>query len=129
MHNNSNEKKECCCRGYSFRVEGFILPCLLLILKEDSLHGYQIISKLSELDFLDNVPDPGVVYRHLRMLEDDGLVVSRLEQGDGGPPRKVYSLTDDGETHLESWAAIIKSKRNSLDSLARAIEKYYKHDK
>jgi DNA-binding PadR family transcriptional regulator len=38
----------------------------------------------------------GSIYPALAKLEDDGLVVSRTEQQDGKPAKKVYSITDAG---------------------------------
>jgi poly-beta-hydroxybutyrate-responsive repressor len=106
-------------------MEGFIVPCLLLLIKEEPSHGYQLIEKLSKLPFLEAVPDPGPVYRYLRCLEEDGVVKSHLESGAGGPPRKVYSLTQEGENHLEGWAAVIRAKKGSLEGLLASIEKHY----
>ena len=38
----------------------------------------------------------GSIYPALARLEDDGLVVSRTEQQDGKPAKKVYSITEAG---------------------------------
>jgi DNA-binding PadR family transcriptional regulator len=38
----------------------------------------------------------GSIYPALAKLEDDGLVVSRTEQQDGKPAKKVYSITEAG---------------------------------
>jgi PadR family transcriptional regulator AphA len=40
----------------------------------------------------------GSIYPALARLEDDGLVVSRTEQQDGKPAKKVYSITEAGRT-------------------------------
>ena len=40
----------------------------------------------------------GSIYPALAKLEDDGLVVSRTEQQDGKPAKKVYSITEAGRT-------------------------------
>jgi len=72
--------------------------------------------------FLKPVPDPGVVYRHLRRLEEEGMVESRLEQGSGGPARKVYTLTVDGQNYFESWISSLKSRRQSIDQLLSAAK-------
>ena len=64
----------------------------------------------------------GVVYRHLRCLEEDGVVESRLEPGVGGPARKVYSLTEEGEAYLQGWVPVVRSRKNLLDGFLKAIE-------
>ena len=40
----------------------------------------------------------GSIYPALAKLEDEGLVVSRTQQQDGKPAKKVYSITDAGRT-------------------------------
>ncbi|HTN60330.1 MAG TPA: PadR family transcriptional regulator [Devosia sp.] len=38
----------------------------------------------------------GSIYPALARLEDDGLVISRIEQQDGKPSKKIYSITEAG---------------------------------
>ncbi|NPV26074.1 MAG: PadR family transcriptional regulator [Firmicutes bacterium] len=121
-------QNKCGCHDLSPRIEGFIVPCLLLILKEQSIHGYELIEKLETLPFLDVVPDPGVVYRHLRRLEEEGMVESRLEPGSGGPARKVYSLTPEGEGFLKVWESAIRKRKTSLEGFLAAFEKAFPSD-
>lgn len=105
----------CECMDYGPRIEGLIIPCLLTLLKEKPAHGYELIENLSKLNFLKNLPDPGVIYRHLRRLEEEGFVESRLEPGSGGPARKVYSITPEGEGFILSCEAGIRSIKTSLE--------------
>ncbi len=53
------------------------------------MHGYQIITELSERSGGDWRPSAGSVYPTLQQLTDEGLV--RDEERDG---RRVYELTD-----------------------------------
>lgn len=112
--------RQCGCLENGPRIEGFLIPCLLLLLKAKSAHGYELMENLGHLDFFKAAPDPGVVYRHLRRLEDEGFVASQLEPGSGGPARKVYSLTSEGENYLLSWAASLRVLRASLDGFLTA---------
>ena len=57
-------------------------------------HGYAIMSSLKEQ--LGAKVTGGVIYPMLRSLEDDRLLRSHWEPGDGGPGRKEYELTDEG---------------------------------
>jgi DNA-binding PadR family transcriptional regulator len=44
------------------------------------------------------------IYRALEHLERDGLVKPvRLEVGDAGPARTVYSITQEGRQEVERW--------------------------
>ncbi len=123
--NDNTAEKSCGC-DCNLKLEGFIIPCLLLLLfKEGPSHGYHLIEKLSKLPFFEVVPDPAVVYRHLRSLENNGMIKSKLVEGSKGPARKVYSLTEEGETYLGDWIPVIKSKRDALEHFLNAIQKCY----
>jgi poly-beta-hydroxybutyrate-responsive repressor len=115
----------CRCHHHGPRIEGFVVPCLLLLLKQGPSHGYEIMEKLGGLPFMDAAPDPGVVYRHLRRLEEEGKVESRLEPGSGGPARKVYSLTGEGENYLAMWAANIRRRKTALEKFLAAFEAHF----
>jgi PadR family transcriptional regulator AphA len=47
----------------------------------------------------------GSIYPALAKLEDEGLVVSRTEQQDGKPAKKVYSITEAGRAAFASQLA------------------------
>lgn len=112
----------CGCHEHGPKIEGFVIPCLLLVLREKQAHGYELIEKLGNLSFLETLPDPGVIYRHLRRLEEGGMVESRLEAGGGGPARKVYSLTPEGDSFLMAWAASIRKRKASLEGFLEAFD-------
>src|SRR5438105_15023419 len=57
------------------RVERFVEPSLLLLLREGPLHGYELLDRIPELG-LEGRLDVGNLYRLLRALEDEGLVRS-----------------------------------------------------
>ena len=119
------ESENCNCGSSSLKVEGFIVPCILFLLKEKPAHGYEIMEKLGSLAFLDSIPDPSVVYRHLRNLEEEGKVESELVPGIGGPARKVYSMTPDGEDYLKMWILKIKRRKTSLENFLKVYEETY----
>ena len=119
------ESDNCNCAGAGLKVEGFIVPCILFLLREKPAHGYEIMEKLGTLAFLDSIPDPSVVYRHLRNLEEEGKVESELVPGSGGPARKVYSMTPDGEDYLKMWILKIKRRKKSLENFLKAYEDAY----
>jgi poly-beta-hydroxybutyrate-responsive repressor len=115
----------CGCFEHQPRLEGFIVPCLLLLLKKKSAHGYELAEKLGSLSFLEAVPDPGVIYRHLRRLEEEGMVASCLDPGSGGPARKVYSLTSEGESYLKAWAVQIHRRKESLEGFLKEFDRVF----
>ncbi len=126
---DSNEKEchgriVCSCEEYGPRLEGLIIPSLLMLLREKPSHGYEIMEKLNDLDFLMTLPDPGSVYRHLRRMEEEGLVKSRLETGGSGPARKVYSLTAEGDEYLLSCNASLKNIKKSIENFLTAAKNF-----
>jgi len=87
----------------SGKSERYIQPCLLMALMEGPSHGYELLSRLASYGFMRDEPPPGMIYRHLRQMEEEGLTVSTWEAQGEGPARRIYSLTDDGREALEFW--------------------------
>ena len=110
-----NHQQGCGCEC-NLKLEGFLIPCLLYLLAEEGpAHGYHLIEKLSKLPFLETVPDPAIVYRYLRTLENDAMIAANLEEGTRGPARKVFTLTPAGQAYLRDWIPVIKAKKDSLE--------------
>lgn len=45
----------------------------------------------------------GQLYPTLARLEEEGAIEGRVEQGERGPARKVYRITERGRGELEAW--------------------------
>ncbi len=103
----------CCCGERDPAIRGYLIPCLLSVLGDAPSHGYQLAETLRERRYLVVTPDPGVIYRHLRRMEQEGLVTSGFEPG-AGPARKVYTITEEGRACLEAWIGGLKQLRESL---------------
>jgi DNA-binding PadR family transcriptional regulator len=69
---------------------------VLTLLAEAPMHGYQIITELSERSGGVWRPSPGSVYPTLQQLQDEGLVSVEEQEG-----RRTFSLTDAGRTEVE----------------------------
>jgi DNA-binding PadR family transcriptional regulator len=92
-------------------------PALLAALVRSEGHGYDLVHAVEEMTDGEVVPDIGGLYRILRRLESDGFVVSRWEEGDSGPQRRSYSITNDGRLLLEHWIGHLEERRHALDVL------------
>jgi len=103
------------------RVERFGEPALLQLLSEGPTHGYELLEKLSPLLGEERV-DVGNVYRALRGLEEEGLVVSEWQAGLPGPAKRTYTLTDDGRAVLGKWRESLLELRDSLTSFLSQSE-------
>ena len=86
--------------------KNFIRPCLLLLLSEQSSHGYDLLERLGGLGL--KAIDPGGLYRALRAMEQEGLVVSQWEPSELGPSRRTYRTTDEGREWLHAWAGTLR---------------------
>ena len=91
----------------------FLRPCLLLLLREQPAHGYDLLERLRPLGFVRE--DPGGLYRALRALEREGLVHSAWEPSSAGPDRRIYELTRAGMEALHTRAKELAAAREALD--------------
>ena len=82
--------------------KNFLRPCLLLLLREQPAHGYDLLERLRPLGF--GRDDPGRLYRTLRALEAENLVLSAWEPSESGPDRRTYTLTRPGMEALHASA-------------------------
>ena len=107
------------------RIYRFVEPCLLLLLHQGPAHGYQLMERLREFGF-DDVPiDSSVVYRALRTMEGEDLVVSSWDTSSTtGPPRRVYQLTETGDSVLTSWVDDLQETVGLLRSFLNTYEQH-----
>jgi len=89
------------------RVERFVEPSLLLLLRERPLNGYELIERLPEVAGEGRV-DVGNLYRLLRALEAESLVSSEWSAELPGPAKRTYELTDEGRRLLDHWAEALR---------------------
>ena len=111
------------------RVMSFIQPCLLLMLHRGKAHGYNLLSGLEEFGFVGGQLDPSLVYRALRDMEDSGLVTSEWDADSLGPQRRVYCITQVGESNLVEWISDLRRTRQEIETLIAAYEQVEQHNK
>jgi len=118
---DSNLKGSACPR----RIARFLEPCLLLLLRGDASHGYNLLEGLREFGFAPGALDPSIVYRMLREMEEAGWVLSEWDTAGSGPPRRVYHVTPNGEEYLAAWINDLRCTRDELDKF---IETYTRQE-
>ena len=107
------------------RIDGFIEPALLLLLRTDPTHGYGLLEGLQGLGFQDYPMDSSAVYRALRQLEEMGMVSSTWDTGISfGPPRRVYEMTPEGREYLEHWVADLRATEGVLRAFLEAYDRH-----
>jgi PadR family transcriptional regulator PadR len=92
---------------------------VLLLLKEASAHGYDLIERLVSFGI---GRDPGGLYRMVRALEGEGLVRSRWQIAASGRDRRMYELTDAGEASLHAWVTTLGESRRLLERFAHRYD-------
>jgi len=106
------------------RMRGFVQPWLLLLLKQKPSHGYELMERLGADEQAPDV-DPGLLYRTLRQLEEDGLVRSTWDTEGAGPARRLYELTPEGVEHLHAWAIEVRRNRQQLDRFLAEYQRLF----
>lgn len=119
MCDHGKKKHPCECQGA--RVERFIQPCMLLLLYEKPAHGYELMESLKDFGFKDGA-DPGLVYRNLRKMEEEGWVESEWETEGAGPAKRLYKVTSEGIDLIHSWSLHI---RDNIERLRYFLERYH----
>jgi len=103
------------------RVERFVEPSILLLLRERPLHGYELIERLPELAGEGRI-DVGNLYRLLRALEAEGLVSSEWSAELPGPAKRTYELTQEGRRLLDRWADALREAQGDVQSFLDRYE-------
>jgi PadR family transcriptional regulator, regulatory protein PadR len=104
------------------RPKNWLVPVALLTLRKKSSRGYELMDRIAGFGF--EQINPGTLYRALRKMEKEGLCESEWETSSngGGSACRTYSVTDAGETYLESWAEECEKYQRVLDTFYLAYE-------
>ena len=89
--------------------QGILELCVLHILLQEDSYGYDIIDQLSaNIDISE-----GTIYPMLRRFQKEKRVKTYLRESSSGPPRKYYSITEEGKKYYEEsvreWEELILS--------------------
>jgi PadR family transcriptional regulator PadR len=93
------------------------LALLALVAHADRpLYGYQIAKELEA--FGGGLPvKQGTLYPVLRSLEAGGLLTSEVEPSVSGPPRRYYSVTEEGRHAIGLWRESWIRTREFVDAV------------
>jgi poly-beta-hydroxybutyrate-responsive repressor len=104
-------------RGAEARPRNWLVPVILLSLRDWNSYGYELMERASTFGF--EAMNPGTLYRTLRQMEKDGVVESTWETSKGGPARRMYSITDSGRSYLDFWANSLQQYQRTMDTFFR----------
>lgn len=104
------------------RRTAFLEPMLLLLLSQEPTHGYRLTEQLTEVFNVAELP-PQTVYRTLQTMESAHWVTATWDiERTQAPPRKVYTLTREGEAALTCWFAELKNLRQMLATIMEVYQ-------
>ena len=103
---------------------------ILLLLKEEPTHGYDLIQNLTEKFSGLWSPKPGTVYPAITRLEEKNLIRLKESQGEGTsgkgegeyPPKKVYVLTDKGVEALKNIIGKMDYEEKFIDRFMGVVD-------
>lgn len=112
--------------GGNFRIgrmlaSGDLRLVALYLIEQQPRHGYDLIKAVEEKSHHIYSPSPGIVYPALTFLEEAGYVTSAI---DGN--KKLYTITDEGRTHLADNREAIESTLDFLGKAGARMEEWRK---
>ncbi|WP_306981032.1 PadR family transcriptional regulator [Alkalicoccobacillus murimartini] len=103
-------------------MKGVVDGCLLSIINEKEVYGYELAEKLESYGF--EAFSEGTIYPMLLRMQKEKLVTSTLRKSTAGPKRKYYSLTEKGEEEL----VLFKERWNALETNVNRVLSQQKND-
>jgi DNA-binding PadR family transcriptional regulator len=92
---------------------------LLKLIGDQPRHGYDLIREIEALSGGAYVPSPGVIYPTLTLLAD----MAHIEEGKPEGGRKRFSVTAEGQRHLDDHAADVAALLARLAAIGARREK------
>jgi len=96
--------------------KGVLELCVLSVISDQEVYTSDILSALKDAQLL---VVEGTVYPLLTRLKNDGILKYRWEESSSGPPRKYYSLTEQGKESLSSLKDNWKQLNKSVQQLIK----------
>jgi PadR family transcriptional regulator PadR len=101
---------------------GTLEMLLLRILADEPTYGYELVGRLRRRSSGRFHIKEGTLYPVLYRLEDAGFIEPEWDQPARGVPRKVYRLTETGQTHLEESTEAWRSFARAIESVLAGVE-------
>lgn len=90
--------------------KGLLEFCILHIIARGEVYASDMIEELTDAKM---IVVEGTLYPLLNRLKNASLVSYKWVESDSGPPRKYYSITEEGsrflETLNETWDSLVNS--------------------
>jgi PadR family transcriptional regulator PadR len=107
-------------RRRSQLLRGVLDLCLLAVVSEEPAYGYEMTKRLRARGL--SMVGEGSIYPLLGRLERDGLVETHRAASDGGPPRKYYRTSREGQRELAAGVSEWQVARDAVDAVLGLVE-------
>ena len=98
------------------RCRSYYKPAILLLLLEADSHGYELHGRIAELGFKGR--ETTSIYGLLREMEGELLVASCWDTSNhGGPPRRIYAITDGGQQYLRDFTPVLEEQHRAIERM------------
>jgi PadR family transcriptional regulator PadR len=94
--------------------KGMLEYCVLLLLRKECLYVSDILNRLKEAKL---IVVEGTLYPLLTRLKNDGVLAYEWQESTQGPPRKYYSLTEEGCNMLAQIEAAWNDIANTVNHI------------
>ena len=107
-------------RKFQKEITSGIASLILLSVMDGAvkpMYGYQISKELGLKEEETPLMKQGALYPVLRSLEKYGLLSSEVEPSVSGPPRRYYSITEQGQQSLKMWTELWQEIKIFVDQI------------
>ncbi|MCH7411507.1 PadR family transcriptional regulator [Belliella sp. DSM 111904] len=90
--------------------KGLLEFCILHIISRGEVYASDMIDELTEAQM---IVVEGTLYPLLNRLKKSGLATYKWIESESGPPRKYYTITEEGKSFLatldQTWESLVHS--------------------
>jgi PadR family transcriptional regulator, regulatory protein PadR len=101
-------------------LRGVLDLCLLAVIEDEPAYGYEMTKRLRARGL--SIVGEGSIYPLLGRLERDGLVETYRAASNGGPPRKYYRASREGQVVLAAGVSEWRFARDAVDAVLGPVE-------
>ncbi|MGZ0879989.1 PadR family transcriptional regulator [Priestia megaterium] len=97
--------------------KGVFELAILALINQRPMYGYELTSGLKSLPLFDLTD--GAIYPILKRLSQDSWIVSYWVESEGGPKRKYYKITEEGQKILEKRWTYYEAIYSDLEKMVK----------
>src|SRR5438093_13276103 len=101
-------------------LRGALDLCILAVMEGGPAYGYEMTKRLRARGL--STVGEGSIYPLLGRLEREGLVDTYRAASDGGPPRKYYRTSREGQRELAAGVSEWRAARGAIAGVLGLVE-------